>query len=146
VPFSDVEQAPADKAFVYVYRPTDKRASLHNIRFRVLMDDHLTGTASYGSYFRFAASPGTHVLTSSYSTSALAGGGGLIGMAGGLVFSGIRTAAEKPAVLTIDARAGENVYVKLHPAATDLYFVGNLSQVPESTAISEMKGTNREKP
>jgi hypothetical protein len=137
-PFSEVERAPADKTFIYVYRLIDETWTPSRVDFRVLMDGRPMETVGYGAYVKFAVPPGWHVLTSDYATGSIMSVGGLIGTA-------IEVAARKPGAVTIEARAGENVYVKLHATRNVVYLLGTFSQVPESTALKEMKATNLEK-
>lgn len=141
IPFSSLEPPSAQQAVLYFYRLADESAASSRKEYAISIDGDTVGTLHYGEYFRRVVNAGRHHIESDYPfTGSIAGMPFVPLMAIG---NAVTAAAKKPEVLDLDVNPGETKFVKLHSEAGFFNIVGQMTMMPEATATSEMRATNR---
>jgi hypothetical protein len=130
--FSAVDKAPADKSLIYFLRPTDERFGLSIRKIYVSVDGKSVGTMPQGGYFKRQIEPGRHIVTADTSSY----------IAPPLIGALVEAMTKEPSVLSLTTNPAEAVSVKLHAADQGLYIGAEVTLLPASEELAQIKNTN----
>ena len=128
VTFNSPEPPISGKAGVYFYRTLAEDWFSRRKIFDVEVDGKEVGSLAPGGFIRRDLDPGPHNIFADT----------VIGPVGYV----LQKLAKKPGELTVNLAPGTINYVKLKVYQTSFSFGGDLTSVPESEALSELRTTN----